>query len=353
MTIETGLQELLELMERPAFCVGAGVIVGANQAARELGILPGTGVEGLIRAGLGDYRAYTGGSLFLTVHAGGQILSARVTKLDGMDLFALTQEAMDPQLQALTLAAQELRLPLHHAMAQLELLMPELEDSADGAWSDNFQRMNRNLYQLLRLVSNMSDAATAGVGRMALADLTAVMDQLAGRAGALCEAAGRRLVFENHPACVFSLVDSQKLERAIYNLLSNAIRSTPAGGSILLRFTRKGAMAQILVCNELAEDAPVLEPGVFDRYLRLPGIGGQGGLGLGMTLVRAVAAAHQGSLLFRQNGRQLEAALNLPIRQDGDTLRSPALRIDYAGERDHGLIELSEFLPPELYSSKY
>lgn len=354
MTIETDLQELLELMDRPAFCVGSGMVLAANQAAQALNILPDTPVARLIHSGLEDYRAYSDGILFLTVAAGAQILTARVTRLGTHHLFALSREEGDAHLQALALAAQQLRGPLHQVISQLDQVMPGLEDSADGAWSGNFQQMNRGLYQLLRLVGNMSDASGAGVGRMEIVDLTCVMQEIGDHASALCEAAGKSLIFENHPAAVFSLADSQKLERAVYNLLSNAMKHTPTAGQIRLRFARRGAMVQILVCNDLSGDGATLEPGSFDRYLRLPGIGGgQSGLGLGMTLVRAVASAHQGSVLFRQTDGRMEAVLSLPIRQDTGTLRSPALRIDYAGERDHGLVELSEFLPPELYSSKY
>lgn len=353
MIIETGLQELLELMDRPAFCVGEGGILAVNQAARDLGIMPRMDPASLLRTGLDEYQAFTEGTLFLTVQAGGLVHTARVTKLGDHRLFALASENAEPHLQALGLAAQQMRLPLHQVMTQLELLMPGLEDGADRICADRLQRMNQGLYQLLRLVGNMSDASTAGAGRMEILDLTAVMAEIGERAAALCQAAGANLTFENHPASVLSLADSQKLERAVYNLLSNALGNTPAGGRISLRFARHGRLAQITVANDLAEGAGMPEPGDFERYLRLPGIGGaKGGLGLGMTLVRAVAAAHQGSLLLRTVDGRMEAALNLPIRQDTGTLRSPAIRIDYAGEQDHGLIELSEFLPPEYYSSK-
>ncbi|MDY4507211.1 MAG: ATP-binding protein, partial [Candidatus Faecousia sp.] len=91
---------------------------------------------------------------------------------------------------------------------------------------------------------------------------------------------------------------------------------------------------------------------VYNRYLRQPCIEeGRNGLGLGMVLVRSAAASHGGAVLIDQpEGGGARVTMTIAIRQStSGTLRSPILRVDYAGEQDHALVELSDCLPPSLY----
>ena len=78
------------------------------------------------------------------------------------------------------------------------------------------------------------------------------------------------------------------------------------------------------------------------------------GIGLGMVLIRSVASVHGGTVLIDQpTGEGTRITMTLQIRQATDSaLRSPIMKIDYAGERDHGLIELSESLPAGLYKKE-
>ena len=76
------------------------------------------------------------------------------------------------------------------------------------------------------------------------------------------------------------------------------------------------------------------------------------GVGLGMVLIRSVAANHGGAVLVdHPDAEHTRITLSLAIcHGKGDLVRSPVLRLDYAGERDHGLLELSDVLPAELYA---
>ena len=77
------------------------------------------------------------------------------------------------------------------------------------------------------------------------------------------------------------------------------------------------------------------------------------GLGLGMVLIRSTAAVHGGTVLVdHPEGSGTRITVSFAIHQGEATLRSPRMRIDYAGERDHGLIELSDVLPAHLYRSE-
>ena len=73
-----------------------------------------------------------------------------------------------------------------------------------------------------------------------------------------------------------------------------------------------------------------------------------------MVLIRSAATAHGGTVLIEQpKDGGLRLTLTLEIRQNRDgSIRSPGLQVDYAGEWDHRLIELSDSLPASLYADQ-
>lgn len=354
MTIELNTTQILALMDRPAFWVMDGIVREVNPAAEARFITPGTGIKDLIRTGADEYAQLSSGSLYLTIGLGNTQWDASVMRLGGSDLFALDLEEQDAALRSLSLAAQELRMSLSQVMSISDQLLPALHADVKSKTGQQAARLNRALHQLLRLVGNMSDAAHPGLPRMELRDIAAVMQEIVDHAAPLCAGAGVTLSFENHPVSVYSMVDHQQLERAVYNLLSNALKRTIPGGTVAVRLRQRGNTIHLTVEDAGVGSDPALSPGTLSRFLREPSLEDtKNGLGLGLKLVRSIAAAHQGVLLLNRTADGgFRATVSLPIRQDAGTLRSPVMRIDYAGERDHGLIELSEFLPPEWYFPK-
>ena len=136
------------------------------------------------------------------------------------------------------------------------------------------------------------------------------------------------------------------------NLLSNAAKFTPRGGHIAASLTRQGRMLRLCIQDSGSGIADSVRGSVFRRYLRQPAIeDSRYGLGLGMVMIRAAASHHGGAVLIDrppQGGTRV--TVTLAIRQNPvSQLRSPLLKVDYAGERDHALIELSDVLPAEYY----
>ncbi len=346
---QTSIRHMLELVERPAFCVDDGVIVYANSTAAAHLVPLGSPVAPLISVGAEEYAAFTHGCLYLRLTIEGTAYVTSVTNIDDHHIFTMSSDSAC-QLQALALAAKELREPLNRIMSISDHLPRSITDDAQSA--ELMARMNRGLYQLLRMVNNMSDAGAQTAPRMELRDVTAVMQELFDQAAEYCACVGVTLEFHNHPSTVYSLIDTQRIERAIYNMLSNSLKYTEHGGRITARLTRRQNTMYLTISDSGSGMRLNESVAPFDRFRREPGIEDiRHGLGLGLTLVRNTAAVHGGTVLLDPTSESgTKITLSLPIRQNTSTVHSPFMHIDYAGEWNHALVELSDSLPYTLYT---
>lgn len=347
--------KLLDYITQPAFGVKDGQIVQVNEAARLRFLEPGTDVTQILAAGQAEYAAFTGGCLYLNVTCGGSVCGASVTRAEGFDLFVLEPVPIQEQLQAIALAARELRAPLFGVLTATDQLFPAVDRQASAAEKKQMARINRGLFQLQRVISNMSDAyryAADSPGEKETRDICALVDEILEKAAALAAEAGFNLHYQGLPKQLYCLIDPQLIERAVYNMISNAMKFTPKGGRIDAVLRHRGDRVYLTVQDSGPGIPDSLRGSVFSRYLREPGIeDGRFGIGLGLVLVRAAAAAHDGTVLIEQPedaGTRITMTVALRQRQD-NVFSSPFLSVDYAGERDHGLLELSDVLPTALY----
>ena len=338
---------LVELMLRPAFCVKDYTMIHVNRAAESLLLTAGTDVRELLLTGKEEYAAFSGGCLYLTLQLSATQMGASVVRVEDMDVFLL-EDAEDAQLKILGLAAQQLRDALSNVMIAANRLSP-------GALSDaeNAARLNRGLHQMLRLVSNMSDAGRTNLSQgLELRSLGDVFSEILEKARTLTEKAGISISYQGLSEEVFCMADADLLERAVFNILSNAVKYTPPGETIRASLSRAGRILRFSVEDSGPGISDNILGSVFSRYRRSAGIeDGRFGLGLGMVIVRSAAAAHGGTVLIDQpQGSGARVTLTIAIRpSDGTVLRSGILHLDYMGGWDHGLVELSDCLPLEVY----
>lgn len=344
---------MLDLMQHPAFCVQNQTIIKVNPAAAPFLIETGCNVKTILHTGKEEYAEFEGGCLYLTLSIAGHTFGASVVRMDGLDVFTVEEEQVDPRLQALALAARELREPLSNVMAMTDQLFPALE-ADDSKVQDQISHINRGLFQMLRILGNMSDVgryqADTGM-RQEVRDISAVLEEVFHRASALAAHAGITVHYTGYPESVYTLADAQKLERMVLNILSNALKFTPEGGTITAKLTRRGTRMYLSVCDSGSGIAENLRGNLFTRYSREAAVeDSRYGLGLGMVLIRNTAAVHGGTVLIdHPDGAGTRVTVSFAIRQGNAAVRSPRIWIDYAGERDHGLIELSDVLPAHLY----
>lgn len=355
MEQRNNITQLLDTMVYPAFCAKDGVITMINQEAERAMVRIGDPVKSLMVTGHTEYAELGDGCLNLTLKLAGKLCCASVMRIDDFDAFVVDQDPEQTQLQAMALAAQQLRMPLSNIMAVADNLFPMKELSADPAANELAARVNRGLFQMLRIIGNMSDAyrySTDTVPQMEYRDICSIWDEIWEQNAHLVSHAGLTLHYTGLRESIICLVDSEKLERAASNMLSNAIKFTPKGGIIDVRLTRRGAMLYLSVQNTGDTIPDSLRSSVYSRFLRQPGVeDSRHGIGLGMVLIRSTASCHGGTVLMEHsNTIGTRITMTMAIRQKSDLpIRTPAQRVDYAGELDHKLIELSECLPTELY----
>ena len=340
---------MLDQLDRPAFFVKDGRILRVNAAAEALLVDPDTPIKPLLATGLQEYPAFQGGCLHLRLRIAGGTHGATVTRVGDRDMFALDAAEDGAELQAMALAAQELRQPLASVMTVADRLFPVAGTDPDPALQDQIARINRGLFQMLRIIGNMSDAYRYSIDAstsMQTQDAAALIEELFAASAALVEHAGVQLEYSGPRESIYW----EKLERAISNIISNAVKFSPKGSRVTAKLTRRGNMLYLTVQDGGEGVAENLRGRVYDRFQRSPGIeDGRYGIGLGMVLIRAAAAIHGGTVLMEQSdGNRI--TLTIAIRQSKETfVRTNRMLVDYAGEWDHKLIELSDVLPAEVY----
>lgn len=353
------MAEMLNTFICPAFSVKDAVIADANHAARYLGLEPDTAIAPLLNDQQA-YEAFTDGCLYLTLSIHDRDYSAAITREDGYDLFILDHELEQQQLWTLALASQEMRIPLADIMTGMEWMLQQLPQ--DGA-ADSRKRsasVRRSLNQLHRMLCNMSDAARYSCEtniHQQTHDMAAIFDEVFEKAAVLAEQKGVALRFRSLRQIVDGLADTEKIERAILNLISNALKVTPKGGTIEARLTRHGNKLHLTVQDSGPGIPAEKRAAVFTQYMRRPSlIDGTQGIGLGMVMVRAAAAAHNGTVLLEYpEGKGTKVTVTFSVRQStSPRLGTPIsiLEYDYAGGWDHALLELSDALPLSAYETE-
>lgn len=338
--------QLLELLDRPAFLVENGTVTQVNRAARQKMITTGDPITKYLDQDLQAYADFHGGCLYLHICVEGIPCQTSLTELDGLQLFVM-EEDTEPQLRALSLAAQQLRTPMNNIFLTAE----QMDDRQFAS------QITQSLNQMHRVLCNMADAVqyyNQHAPHWESTDLNSFFSETVEKAATLVQAAGTQLNYTALPQEAVGMADRQMLERAILNLISNAVKFSGKGKSVDAKLVKKGNMLYFTIQDNGDGIPSDIQRSLFSRYLRTPGIeDSRHGIGLGLSLVRSAAATHGGTVLIdHPEGGGTRVTITLRLNREGsDLLRSPALFpvIDYAGGHDHALLELSDVLPSDIY----
>ena len=236
--------------------------------------------------------------------------------------------------------SHEFRTPLTLILSPLQQL---LERSAPDSTEhelltlahDNAQRQLRLVNRILELSKLQSDAAALRLGEVDLVPLVGHLTQ------SFQQLAGQRQVGLRYAVEVERLavqVDAEKFSEIVTNLLSNALKFTPAGGRVTVRLTQLPEQVQLEVVDTGIGIAEASIAHVFDRYHSSISPLGIEGTGIGLSIVRELVRLHGGQITVEsESGRGSTFRVVLPQRQ---TVADPAFE-----DPEYGLDEPEEEYP--------
>jgi signal transduction histidine kinase len=172
---------------------------------------------------------------------------------------------------------------------------------------------------MFNAVLKLARVEAAGSWRFERIDLTAVLQELVDFYAPVAEEQGLTL-HGDIPGQLVVNGDSGLMTQAVSNLIENALKYTQSGGRVEVRAARRDARVEILVLDN-GPGVPLEErERVLERFVRLETARASPGVGLGLSLVSAVAKLHRGSLQLRDGldngaGCGLGAALVLPAAE--------------------------------------
>ena len=207
------------------------------------------------------------------------------------------EESFQQTRQFSTDVSHELRTPLTVIRGQLEVALmtaDTVEQYREAIMKslEDVERLSNTIRALLHL-------AQAESGQLPLhpveLDLAALIDGISDHFLILAEAKAVRLSCQGPAPCLIE-ADRVMVERLLSNLISNAIKYTPTGGEITLKWASEGGRVELEVADSGCGIPAEALPHIFDRFYRVPGQDPEKGLGLGLSFAAWIVKAHNGTI---------------------------------------------------------
>ncbi len=238
--------------------------------------------------------------------------------LDNARLYREAQESDRRKDEFLAMLAHELRNPLAPVLTALQLM--ELRPD-DGSVAERARGvLGRQVRHMTRLIDDLLDVSRITRGKITLRTERVDLAEVAGRA---LEAArplleGRRLeVSVGLPPGLWVQADPVRMEQVVLNLLNNAGKFTEPGGRVRVWAEAANGRVTIGVSDNGIGIAPEMIPRIFDLFMQGERSldRAQGGLGIGLTLVRRLVELHHGTVMARSAGpgEGSEFVVELPL----------------------------------------
>lgn len=207
--------------------------------------------------------------------------------------------------------AHELRTPLTIIQGRLEALI-------DGVYPRDDAKLQELLDEtrvVARLVEDLRTLANADGGALALqkepSDVVLLIHDAANSLASEAESSGVSLRIDESEDLPLLLIDPLRIREVLINLLANAIRHTPAGGSVTVGTWQRNDSVIVRVTDTGSGIAPDELPKIFDRFYK--GAASKGS-GLGLTIARNLVEAHTGEIHAESEvGKGTTFTLSLPL----------------------------------------
>ena len=256
-------------------------------------------------------------------------LSQRVPVSSGDEMGELASafNSMAADLQDAERLRRDMTADIAHELRNpIAVLQGNLEAVIDGVLPPTPEHLQPLLDQtglLTRLVDDLRTLALADSGELSLqrmpTDPADLARSVVSRFTSQAQAKGIVLDVEISPDLPTPLLDPQRIDQVVGNLLSNAIRHTPSGGRIVFRVTRDKSIRPAGVTFTVRDTGPGIPPDalphVFERFYRVDRsrARAEGGTGLGLAIARKLVEAHGGEIRAESEpGRGAAFAFTLP-----------------------------------------
>lgn len=248
----------------------------------------------------------------LTEFKGAAIILQDVTKFRLLD---------DAKTNLVGTVSHELKTPLTSLRMAVYLLLEQKLEGLTATQRDLLETARDDADRLLRILDNLLDLARLESGASALdrreIAVASLLDDLAREARGFIEPAGQKLVVELSPKLANATLslDVARIRHVFMNLLTNATKYSPRGGTITLSAAPAEENFIRFAVRDEGEGIPVDCVGrVFDRFYRAPNQE-KTGAGLGLAIAREIVVAHGGSIACTSElGRGTEFYFLLPAK---------------------------------------
>ena len=250
-------------------------------------------------------------------------LRARRRQYELRSLLDGLRESDQRKTEFLATLAHELRNPLAPLSTALALLARKKPEAAEA--ERYYELMRRQVDHMVRLVNDLMEVSRITRGKIDLhwgsVLLDGVINDAVELSRPLVEGAGHSLAVELADATLIVRGDAVRLTQVFSNLLNNAAKYTPPGGQVKLAVRQERRQAVVTVSDTGTGIAPDMLKSIFEMFVQVSGTSkaAQGGLGIGLTLVRSLVELHGGSVEAASEGlgRGATFTVRLPLARNG------------------------------------
>ena len=250
-------------------------------------------------------------------------------------LYAEEREANRIKDEFLATLSHELRTPLNAILGWTQLLRseeggPAASDAAE--LSHGLEVIERNARSQAKLIEDLLDVSRITTGKMRLnvraTEIGKILLAAADVVRPAAEAKQIRVDCHLDPDAAGSIItaDPDRLQQVFWNLLSNAAKFTPPGGRITCELGRQGENVVLGVIDTGAGIDPKFLPCVFDRFRQADSSStrSQGGLGIGLTIVRHIVELHGGTVRAESAGEGMGSTFTVTLPVTPAAQQEPA-----------------------------
>jgi len=237
---------------------------------------------------------------------------------------SLAEEAVRSRDDFLANVAHDLKNPLGAIKGYAQLLQRQISSPRPPQPErlvSQLDRIDGMAGRAIALIDELLDASRLQSGEplslhLGAVDLTAMVRRMAAEWQETSPQ--HRIRLDDAAEEILGVWDAQRLERAIANLIGNAVKYSPRGGTITIRLEQQQGTVSLTVCDEGIGIPAADLPHVFERFYRGGNAAGLAGTGLGLAGVRHIVEQHGGSVGIESDvERGTRVTLWLPYVQDG------------------------------------